>query len=156
VTSPSTESASGGYRRVWIDHTSELATSAESVHALLLDIDNWPQWTPGLNAIRRNKQQAFAPGCKFAMIVQPKGAPPTYVPCVVTSVTPGLIEWGGGIGRSVVRHRFEIEALGPSRCRVRQLEFATGILAVLARPIERFVYAHDLAWSKALEQRFGN
>jgi hypothetical protein len=143
-----------GYRRTWIDHTSELAASAETVSALLSDVDGWPSWTPGLLSIRRSRQTRLAEGGKFAMVLKPKGVPATYVPCQLLKLTPGLIEWGGGIGSSVIRHSFEIEALGPSRCRVRQLEYATGFLAVLTRPIEGIAHRHDLGWSRALEKRF--
>jgi hypothetical protein len=142
-----------GYRRTWIDHTSELAASAETVSALLSDMDGWPSWTPGLSAIRR-KKSPLAVGSKFGMVLRMKGTPPVYLPCEVTQLSPKVIEWGGGLGSSVIRHRFEIEAVGPTRCRVRHLEYATGVLALLARPIEKLAYAHDLGWSKAIERRF--
>lgn len=141
-------------RRIWIDHTSELGSSAANVAALLHDIDAWPRWTPGLLAILRSKRAAPRAGSLFVMVVRPQGAPITPVPCTLLRLDAKLMEWGGGAGNSLIRHRFEIEATGSDRCRVRQLEYATGLLATITRPIEKIAGRHDLAWSRALEQRF--
>jgi hypothetical protein len=53
----------------------------------------------------------------------------------------------------VVRHRFELSELSPTRTRVRQLEYATNVMAVLARVAERGIYRHDLRWQEALGAR---
>jgi hypothetical protein len=141
-----------GLRRVWIDHTSELGTSAETVAALLRDVEGWPRWSPGLRAIY--KRGPLRVGSWFVMMIKPPGAPLSPVPCQLLANQPNLIEWGGGAAGAEVRHRFEIEPLGANRCRVRQYEYATGWLALLTFPIERIAGRHDLAWSRELERRF--
>jgi hypothetical protein len=143
-----------GKRRIWIDHSSALGAPLEAVSALLHNIDAWPRWSPGLLAILRNKASVPRVGGVFVMIVRPEGAPIAPVPCTLLKLEPTLIEWGGGAGGSVIRHRFELEATGSATCRVRQLEYATGLLALLTRPIEKIARRHDLAWSHALERRF--
>lgn len=152
----STFSAAVPQGRVWIDHTSKLNVGAETLHALLSDIDGWPTWTPGLLAILRfNKSQKLRLGTPFMMLLKPQGAPPAPVPCFVLALTPNVIEWGGGIGSSVIRHRFEITETGPGRCELRQLEYATGLLAWITRPIEKIAGRHDLGWSLEIERKFG-
>lgn len=141
-------------RRIWIDHTSHLAARVEDVAPLLNDIDGWPSWTPGLIAIRRNKRTPVDVGTGFLMVLRPRGAPPTALPCKVLRKEPGVIEWGGGVGNAEIRHSFEYAANGEGGCSVRHLEYATGWLGALTRPIERIAFAHDRAWSAALEARF--
>ncbi|MEY4510901.1 MAG: Polyketide cyclase / dehydrase and lipid transport [Pseudomonadota bacterium] len=141
-----------GHRRVWIDHTSELEASAASVSALLGNVEDWPSWSPGLRAIY--KRGPLRVGSWFVMMIKPQGAPLSPVPCQLLACEPNLIEWGGGGAGGEVRHRFEIQSLGPNRCRVRQYEYATGWLAVLTSPIAKIAGRHDLAWSRELERRF--
>lgn len=145
---------SGRSKRVWIDHTSTLAAPVGEVEPLLCDIDGWPSWTPGLVAIRRSGKQPVRVGTGFMMVLKPRGAPPVALPCKVMRMAPGVIEWGGGVGGAQIRHRFEYEADGDSGCKVRHVEYATGWLSTLTRPLERIVTAHDRAWSRALEARF--
>jgi hypothetical protein len=142
-------------RRIWIDHSSEIFATADTVSALLADIDGWPKWTPGLSAVVRNRRAPARVGQSFLMMLKFKGAPFSVpVPCVLFTLSPSLIEWGGGLGTGTIRHSFGIQALGAEHCRVRHLEYATGWLAWLTRPIEKLAYGHDLAWSRALEKRF--
>jgi hypothetical protein len=141
-------------RKTWIDHTSELSASAQAVYELLADIDGWPRWTPGLKAIRRRSQSPIRVGDSFGMVLKPKGAPIAYVPCKLFALEPHFIEWGGGIGAAVIRHSFALEPLAPNRTRVRQLEYATSWLGVLTAPIAGIANRHDMAWSRALEERF--
>jgi NAD(P)-dependent dehydrogenase (short-subunit alcohol dehydrogenase family) len=146
----------GKGRRVWIDHTSEFRAPPPEVELLLSDIDGWPAWTPGLLAVRRKRNGPIRVGSSFTLVVKLKGAPPALLPCKVLRLEPGLVEWGGTIGGAEIRHRFEVTALEGERCRVRQLEYATGWLGQLARPFEAAAAAHDRAWSDALVARFTN
>ncbi len=142
--------------QVWIDHSATLRVGAEELHALLSDIDGWPSWTPGLLAILRlNKREKPRVGTPFVMVLKLKGAPPVPVPCVLLTLTPNVIEWGGGGLGSVIRHRFEISARGEGRAELRQLEYATGLLKQLTRPIAHLAAKHDLAWSREIERKFG-
>lgn len=144
---------SNGSRRLWIDHVSELGASAETVATLLRDIDGWPAWTPGLKAIRR-KAGPLRVGTSFLMVLQMAGTPTAYLPCKVVRLEPNFIEWGGGFLGGYIRHSFALEAIAAGRCRLRHVEYATGWLGFLTRPIEGIAHRHDKAWSLAIERRF--
>jgi hypothetical protein len=150
------EHTSSGYRRTWIDHTNDVPASLADVSKLLSDIDGWPSWTPGLTEVRRSKRNGGPkPGNKFTMLIKPASFhPPLPIPCVLFKLDPNYLEWGGGIGSSKVRHSFELTELGPKRTRVRQVEFATNVLAVIARIAEPGIYKHDLRWQNALQAYF--
>ncbi|HEX5658625.1 MAG TPA: SRPBCC family protein [Polyangiales bacterium] len=149
------EHTSRGFRRTWIDHTSDVPASIADVAALLHDIDGWPSWTPGLTEIRRNKKKPPAPGSKFTMMVKPASFhPPLPVPCMLTKLEPNYIEWGGGALGSIIRHSFELTQVSPDLTRVRQLEFATNVLAVATLIAEPGIYKHDLRWQNALGAHF--
>jgi uncharacterized protein YndB with AHSA1/START domain len=149
-----TEQEAGGYRRTWIDHALEIEASAQQVYELLVDVDAWPSWTPGLTAIRRTSQGALREGERFTMLIKPaKFHPPLPLPCKALEISPGRIAWGGGVLGSVVRHVFTIEALSPTRTRLHQLEYATNALALLARVAEPGIYKHDLRWQNAMRDR---
>jgi hypothetical protein len=152
-----TQKEAGGFRRTWIDHTLEIEGSADDVSALLLDIDGWPSWCPGLTAVKRKGTAKPKPGDRFTMMIKPASFhPPIPVPCELYEISPQRIVWGGGLPGSVVRHSFDIEALGVKRSRVRQYEYATNLLAVLALIAEPGIRKHDLRWQNALRDRFAN
>jgi hypothetical protein len=143
-------------RRTWIDHTTDIEASAESVMAALSDIDGWARWTPGLTEVRR-RPGPLAPGQKFTMLIKPASFhPPLHVRCKLYQLTPTYIEWGGDLLGSVVRHSFELTPLEGGRTRVRQHEYATGIMALLARVAEPGIHKHDLRWQNALRDKLEN
>lgn len=143
-----------GYHRIWIDHTLEVDAPVEAVMALLTDLDNWPSWTPGLTAVTRKSGEPVHVGSRFTMHVKPAPFhPPLPVACKMLRMEPTLIEWGGDMLRSIVRHRFELSALGPIKTRVRQFEYATNVVALLGRIAEPGIYKHDLRWQEALRDR---
>lgn len=142
-------------RRTWIDHTSEIEAPTAAVMALLTDIDQWSSWTPGLTEVRRASRAPLRVGDRFTMLIKPAAFhPPLPVPCKLYRLEPDCIEWGGDVLASTVRHRFELTALSPTRTRVHQLEYATNVLALLARIAEPGIYKHDLRWQNALGGRF--
>ncbi len=138
------------FTRTWIDETVTINTSAEQLHAVLKDVDAWPQWTRGLKAIKRRDQAPVAVGTRFTMVLDP-GVP---LGCKMYVYQADKLEWGGGIGNSVVRHSFEITPLDASSCRLRHLEYATGMLALLAMPLEKGIYAYDHRWTETIIARF--
>jgi hypothetical protein len=144
------ETARKGLVRTWIDDSFEVEAGADTLYALLSDIDGWPSWTPGLTAIKRKPGAALTPGGGFTMVL----APGLRLPCKLYTREPGRIEWGGDLLGSVIRHRFELTALSPTRTRVKHVEYATNLLAVLTLPAEKGIYAHDKRWSKAIQKRF--
>jgi hypothetical protein len=145
-----------GFRRTWIDHSTDIEASASEVFALLADIDGWPSWTPGLTRIKRGRGK-WAPGQRFTMYIKPASFhPPLPVPCETFEISPTRIVWGGGIPGSLIRHSFDISPLGDKRCRVRQVEYATNLLALLTLIAEPGIYKHDLRMQNALRDRFAN
>lgn len=143
-----------GYHRIWIDHTSEIDAPLAKVMTLLADIDQWAAWTPGLTEVVRDKGQSVRAGIRFTMRIKPAPFhPPLPVPCKLYRLEPSLIEWGGDALASTVRHRFELSELSPTRTRVHQVEYATNIMALLARIAEPGIYKHDKRWQDALATR---
>ena len=153
---PSTSEEASGFRRTWIDHTSELAADADTVFALLRDIDGWPSWTPGLVALRRKGSTPIQVGTPFTLVLKSGAAPQIPLPCKVLKLSPLYIEWGGGFKGSMIQHRFEVTPVSSQRCKVRHVEYATGLLALVTLPIEKLAYRHDRAWSRAIEKRFAS
>lgn len=141
-------------RRTWIDLELEVATDADTLYRLLADIGRWPEWTPGLRAIKGLRGGPVQAGSRFVMVMEGPG-PGLPLPCVVYENAPRRLEWGGGGLGSCIRHSMELQALGPGRCRLRHREYATGLLAIVSWPFARFAAAHDRRWSEAIAARFG-
>jgi hypothetical protein len=151
------ETSARGFRRIWIDHTADVAVSQSELYTLLSDLDNWPSWTPGLKAIRRKRETPLTPGARFMMVLEAQGLPfDLYLPCQLFISEPGWIEWGGGAVGSAIRHRFELTPLAPNKTRLRHVEYATNLLALITLPGERMAYAHDKRWSDAIVARFAS
>jgi hypothetical protein len=143
-----------GYHRIWIDHTTEVDAALPAVMAVLSDMDQWASWTPGLTEVLRDKGEPVGVGTRFTMRIKPASFhPPLPVPCKLLRLEPTLIEWGGDMLGSVIRHRFELSALSPTRTRVRQFEYATRVVALLGRIAEPGIYKHDRRWQEALGKR---
>ena len=140
-------------RRTWIDQEIDVDTDADTLYLLLSDIGRWAEWTPGLRAIKRLGRGPVAPGTRFVMVMEGPG-PGLPLPCVVYHNTPRHLEWGGGGLGSCIRHRMELTPLGPERTRLRHVEYATGLLAVITWPFARLATAHDERWSSAIAARF--
>lgn len=144
-------------RRTWIDYSVEVAASADELYALLSDLDAWPQWTPGLLGLRR-REAPLAVGARFSMLLSAPVIGRLALPCQLYVLEPTRIEWGGDLlGErlgSSIRHRFELQALSPTRTRLRQIECASGLFALLLRPFEHLAHRHDRSWSDAIVQRF--
>lgn len=137
-------------KRTWIDETVTVNTSADQLLALLKDVDGWPSWTPGLRTIKRRDRSAINVGTRFQMMIEP-GIP---IGCEMYAYDADRLEWGGGIGSSIVRHSLEVKAEGDKRCQLRHLEYAVGVLAILAMPIEKRIAAYDHRWTKTIVARF--
>jgi hypothetical protein len=141
-------------RRTWIDHTCDVHTSAETLYALLSDVDGWPSWTPGLRAIKRREQGFVGPGARFVMhLAHPKFGE-VKLPTVMYENQPLRMEWGGGGFGSVIRHSMELTPIDADHTRLRHVEYATGLLALVTLPFEKFAYDHDFRWSETIRTRF--
>ncbi|MFT3921170.1 MAG: SRPBCC family protein [Myxococcales bacterium] len=148
------ETTAKGFKRIWIDYTVEVDASEAELSALLSDIDHWPSWTPGLKAIKRKSNGDFGVGTHFVMVLEVKGLPGLPLPCELFVKEPRRIEWGGGALGSVIRHRFELTSLGPTRTSLRHVEYATNLLALVTLPAEKGIHGHDRRWSNAIRARF--
>lgn len=140
-------------RRTWIDLACEVDTDADTLYRLLADIGRWPEWTPGLRAIKGLRPGPVHAGSRFVMVMDAPG-PGLPLPCVVYENTPRRLEWGGGGFGSCIRHRMELTPLGPGRTRLRHLEYATGLLALLTWPVAGLAEAQDRRWTEAIIARF--
>ncbi|HEX5361573.1 MAG TPA: hypothetical protein VFW49_10865 [Fluviicoccus sp.] len=141
-------------RDTWIDRTSDIRTDLDTLYALLSDLDRWPEWTPGLRAIVRRGKGVAAPGDAFLMVLDAPVIRALPLPCTVYRNEPNYLEWGGGALGSVIRHSLELTAIDANTTRLRHVEYATGLLAVLTRPVARLARGHDMRWSDAIEARF--
>lgn len=143
-------------RKTWIDHTSVIQTDIDTLYALLSNIDAWASWTPGLRSIKRFNQGFAKPGSYFLMTLDAPFIKRLVLPNVVFQNDKHRIEWGGGVLGSSIRHSMELTALDAHTTRLRHIEYATGLLAILTWPAASFAYRHDLGWSKAIEARFND
>jgi hypothetical protein len=143
------------FRRTWLDRTSELNASTDTVCTLLGDIDAWPIWTPRLKAVQRERSEALRVGTRFVMVID-AGVLPLRFDCTMFVLERDYIEWGVSALGSHVKHRFEVASSGAARCRVRHVEYATGLLAAVTFPFEKLGHAFDLAWSEALEAKYAS
>jgi hypothetical protein len=109
---------------------------------------------PELTALWRGKKPA-AVGQTFFMVLKFPILTRVILPCTISRWDHDALEWGGGLAWSGVRHRFELNALGQNRTRVRHVEYATGLLGLLLRPFEGFAFGFDHGWSDAIAHRFG-
>lgn len=141
-------------RSTWIDHTCTVAADVDAVFALLSDMDRWPEWVPGMLAIRRRGSAPPVAGCFFLMTLAAPRLGRLWLPNVVYRLDRNVIEWGGGLAGAGIRHGFELMPLGDGATRVRHYEYATGLLRVLAAPAAGFAYRHDRRWSDTLVSRF--
>lgn len=141
-------------RRTWIDHTCDVHASAETLYALLSDVDGWPSWTPGLREIKRGTRGFVGPGARFTMVLDHPRFGALKLPIVMYENQPLRMVWGGGGFGSIIRHSFELTAISTNRTRLHNVEYATGFLALLAFPLERFAYDHDFRWSETIRTRF--
>jgi hypothetical protein len=139
--------------RTWIDESFELEGSRDAVFEALSALDRWPPtWVPELTTIWRRKPAGV--GTTFLMVLRFRVLARVVLPCTISRWDQDVLEWGGGLAWSGVRHRFELHALTPTRTRVRHLEYATGLLGLCFRPFERFAHGFDHGWSEALAARF--
>jgi hypothetical protein len=142
-------------KHIWIDYTCDVQTDIDTLYALLSDIDKWPQWTPGLRSIRRWRSRGIAKaGTVFLMSMDAPLIKAIAMPSMVVQNERHRIEWGGGMLGSRIVHFMELTSLSSQTTRLRHVEYATGLLAIFARPAANFVHQHDLRWSHAIQARF--
>lgn len=157
--------SNAAFERLWIDEAVAVGADLAAVHALLVDIDGWPSWVPGLRSLRRiggprrRSRVVGAPlrvGGRFGMFLSMPPLPAFWVPCQLFVSRPDFVEWGGRAPWSAIRHRFELTPLPGGRTHVRHVEYATGWLAAILVPFEGTFRRHDERWTAALAARFAD
>jgi Polyketide cyclase / dehydrase and lipid transport len=153
------ETQAKGFCRVWVDYSVDVAAPAATLYTFLRDIDAWPSWTPGLKAIKRERDSLvlapMPPGTPFTLVLD--GGRYWFdmsLPCKLFVAEPTRIEWGGGIPGSRIRHRFELTSVNAQTTRVRHVEYSTNLLALVSLPVEWLIRAHDRRWSNAIRAHF--
>ncbi|MDO9173414.1 MAG: hypothetical protein Q7V62_01335 [Actinomycetota bacterium] len=146
--------SSAMFERLWIDETVEVDAEPTAIHALLIDIDRWPTWVPGLRSLRRVRTKPLRADRRFGMLLSMPPLPTFWVPCQLYVSRPDFIEWGGHGPRAAIRHRFELTPLPSGKTRVRHVEYSTNWLALILIPLEGVFRRHDERWTKALAAHF--
>lgn len=146
--------SSAVYERLWIDESVEVDADPMAIHALLIDVDRWVTWVPGLRGLRRVGNKPLRVDSRFGMLLRMPPLPTFWVPCQLYVNRPDFIEWGGRGPFAAIRHRFELTPLPSGLTRVRHVEYATNWLALILIPFEATFRRHDERWTKALTARF--
>ena len=61
--------SSATFERLWIDESVEVDAAPMEIHALLIDIDRWPSWVPGLRALRRVGHKPLRVDSRFGLFL---------------------------------------------------------------------------------------
>lgn len=89
------------------EKTVEIAAPPDRIWSVMIDVENWPQWTASVTSIRKLDPPPFDVGSRVH-IVQPKLRPGIWT---VTGVEPGRsFSWASGVSglvRVIARHAIE-------------------------------------------------
>jgi hypothetical protein len=150
---PVTEIA--GLKSHWIDEQFDVGASLGEVFALLSDLRHYPSWAPGIAGFVRRGQAPLRVGDHF--LFMPRVAPfpfPLAMPCKLHRMDEVCIEWGLGWLGSEVRHRFELTPTSARSTRVRHVEYASNLLAIVAAPAAPIAKRFNQALSKGVQRQF--
>ncbi len=137
-----------------VDFTNEIDAPVEEVFAFLKKVDDWSGWT---GAIKKSFPRSKGDWCQgYKLAFQPSFGGPTLPVTVIEYEENRLIGWGVKSPVFTLIHRFHFEPLGKDRCRVRNHEFATGPLGILAAPLGGTIGKFDRQWAADLERHFKN
>lgn len=136
-----------------VGHTIEIAAPAETVWAVIADLNGWGAWNPlythGAGEMRAGARPHFT--------VQLEGLKPQHVRPTIVTVEPGrLFEYAlSHLGGLLKAFRYvAITPLGPDRCAVANYEVMTGPLGkFVARQVGEKVRQGLEAMNRALKAR---
>jgi hypothetical protein len=136
-----------------ISHTIEIDAAPETVWSELADTGAYPAWNPFVRRLDGRLEQ----GERLEVEIEPPGGRAMTFKPTVLAATPGReLRW---LGRFLVRglfdgeHSFEIEPLGPGRCRLTQAERFSGLLVrPFAGTLEKTERGFE-AMNRALKER---
>ncbi len=137
-----------------LDTSVEIAATARRVWAILTDFAAYPQWNPFIVLIEGKPKS----GAKLTLKLALPGKPVmTFKPRLKVVAPPRELRWVGQVlapGLLDGEHGFEIEALGPDRCRLRHVEDFSGVLVPLFIPaLQQATRAGFGAMNQALKER---
>lgn len=143
------------FHRDFTDFTNEIDAPAGEIFAFFKRIEEWPSWTRAIRKTKRTDTGDWRVGYRFVMHA-------SFAPAIPLRITMHeyeehrLIGWGvkWPLGLLTVIHRFHFEPLGPGRCRIRNHEFAEGLLAPLMAPLKGMIDRFDRQWADDLEAKF--
>jgi len=132
----------------------DIDAPAERVWTILCDFPAYPQWNPFIVLI----EGKIKPGTKLLVQLALPGKPAmNFRPRLKLVTPPRELRWVGQVlapGLLDGEHGFEIEPLGPGRCRLRHVEHFSGVLMPLFIPALRdSTRAGFEAMNRALKDR---
>jgi len=131
----------GLFRLDFIDLTTEIEAPAALVFDFFKKVEDWPSWARGIKATRRVSKGDWGVGFRFSF--SPAFLPFPLGTKVIEYEEGRRIAWGLRTPVASLVHSFSFEPAAEGRCRVRQLEFAEGLLAILCRPLRGKIEAFD-------------
>ena len=144
-----------GLKHYWVDEQFEVGASRSDVFARLSDLRSWPSWAPGIAGFVRRGDAPLREGDHFLFMPKLAFIPfPLVMPCKVYRMDERCIEWGLGLLGSEVRHRFELTPTGPERTRVRHVEYASNLMAIVAAPAAPIALRFNRSLSKGVQRQF--
>jgi hypothetical protein len=129
--------------------------SVQQVFQLITDIGNWKSWT----------------NVKASRVLTPtgwkKGALILFIPSIFNNLLGlplvckiyeheenRLIKWGIKLGSSEIIHQFTFSSEGENKCSVHQEEWASGVMYLASKPIEKFIENFDIQMGNDLVSHF--
>ncbi len=117
-------------------------------------IEDWSSWTPAIKrSRRRGRKKEWGKGFKIEFV--PSFAPAPIRAKVLEYEEGRKLAWGLRLPGTSVVHRFDFEPLDDgARCRVRQREWADGIMGLLMRPLATSIEKFDRKMGNDLQAHF--
>jgi len=131
----------GLLRLEFVDETTEINAPVDAAFACFKRVEDWPSWARGIKSTRRASEGDWRVGFRFSFL-------PAFLPFplqtkVIEYEEGRRIAWGLRSPAASIVHRFSFQPEGEGRCRVHQVEFAEGLLAILCLPLRRKIAAFD-------------
>ena len=139
-------------RLEFISESTEIDAPVHEVFTFFKDLEKWTSWATAIKKAHRKPGGDWGVGFRFSFV-------PMFLPFpldvkVLEYEEGRRIAWGLRTPVATMVHRFDFESLGEGRCRVRQNEYAEGLLAVLTRPLRNKVADFDRLLARDLQAAF--
>lgn len=97
-----------------ITHTLDIGAPIETVWALTVDVESWPDMSPTMTSITRLDDGPMQVGSR-ALVKQPAQRPTTWT--VTRLEAPAIFEWEAKVMGVTMTASHVVEAIGDDRCR---------------------------------------